>query len=261
MGGEGGLGRVVHKRVHLERPQPSKRRKLGILEKHSDYKKRADNYHQKQDTIEKLHRKAYFKNEDEFAFGMISKRVVEGRVRKKEQDPHERLEELKLISSQDSKYINMREQMDKSAVRRSLEHMHFLDAERPNKHTLFIDEDELVEGVGAKKKNKLRDVDVAAKLETHPSLLNRKANRPRLAQLNSVAFGAVGANNSEVENAKREAYRELLFKQERVKKLERVRQEIETRANLRKKGRRMKVSAAVKDGAPAAYKWLPDRKK
>eukprot|EP00435_Cladocopium_sp_Y103_P047278 s142_g13.t2 len=51
MGADGGLRHVVHKRVHLERHQPKARKR-------------------KEATIKKLHRKAYFKNEDEFSMTM-----------------------------------------------------------------------------------------------------------------------------------------------------------------------------------------------
>eukprot|EP00434_Breviolum_minutum_P011413 symbB.v1.2.010064.t4/scaffold652.1/size176119/5 len=71
MGADGGLRHVVHKRVHLERQQPKARRKLGYLEKHKDYVKRAKDFHKKQDEVKRLHRKAYFKNEDEFSIKMM----------------------------------------------------------------------------------------------------------------------------------------------------------------------------------------------
>eukprot|EP00439_Symbiodinium_sp_Y106_P079539 s558_g18.t1 len=70
--GDGSLRHVVHKRVHLERHQPKHRRRLGYLEKHKDYVKRAKDFHKKEDIIKGLQRKAYFKNEDEFAYGMMS---------------------------------------------------------------------------------------------------------------------------------------------------------------------------------------------
>lgn len=62
-----------------ERAQPLGRQKLGLLEKHADYVKRARDFHSKEDRITKLREKAAGKNKDEFYFGMIrSKTVVSG---------------------------------------------------------------------------------------------------------------------------------------------------------------------------------------
>lgn len=63
---------AVRRRNHKERAQPASRARLGILEKHKDYVLRAKDFHRKQDVIKKLREKAYFRNEDEFYFGMIN---------------------------------------------------------------------------------------------------------------------------------------------------------------------------------------------
>lgn len=54
-----------------ERSQPLHRQKLGLLEKHADYVKRARDFHSKEDRIQKLREKASMRNKDEFYFGMI----------------------------------------------------------------------------------------------------------------------------------------------------------------------------------------------
>lgn len=247
------LRHVVHKRVHLERPQPTKRHKLGYLEKHKDYVKRAKDFHRKEDTIKKLQRKAYFKNEDEFAFAMKSNFTKGGKMKANVKDSHLQLDELRLADSQDVKYINMREQIDKKAARKRGENLHFLDAERPNKHTIFVDEDD-----GAPSSRGLKTFDVAAHFDTHPALLSRKANRLTKQQLETQTF----ADSDELDLEKRQAYRELLHRQERAQKLGRVREDLERRQHLRGKGRRMKVKDADKEkDRPAQNKWFPERKK
>ena len=60
------------RRDHKERSQPSNRNRLGLLEKHVDYIKRARDYGRKRDEIKRLREKASFRNEDEFYFGMIN---------------------------------------------------------------------------------------------------------------------------------------------------------------------------------------------
>eukprot|EP00931_Biecheleriopsis_adriatica_P076041 TRINITY_DN49796_c0_g1_i1.p1 TRINITY_DN49796_c0_g1~~TRINITY_DN49796_c0_g1_i1.p1 ORF type:complete len:288 (-),score=85.61 TRINITY_DN49796_c0_g1_i1:58-855(-) len=265
MGGDGGLRHVVHKRVHLERHQPKARKKLGYLEKHKDYVKRAKDFHQKEEKLQKLHRKAYFKNDDEFSFAMVNHFTSkDGKAMQKKS--HLTKEQMQLAESQDARYILMREQMDKKAVEKRSETLQFLDADRPNKHVLFVDEDDDGAAGGSTssssqkrakdKKGGLKDFDVAAHFDTHPSLLGRKANRPRLKQLETDNFLASGAH----ELAAKEAYHELLERQERAKKLGKVREELELRKNMRTKGRVKKVGEATKD-KPAQFKWMYDRKR
>jgi len=261
------LKHVVHKRVHKERHQPAHRKKLGYLEKHKDYVKRARDFHGKEDAIKKLQQKAYFKNEDEFSFGMLSHSNQNGRVVKTKD--HLKVDEMKLADAQDAQYINMREQVDKNAIRKASEQLHFLDAGGPKKHVLFLDEDEMEQSTATSaasssastgtsavrkgKRKKLEDYDVAAHFGTHQALLGRRSNRLRLDQLEKGAFADPAKQNTQ-------AYKDLFGRQERAKKLGRVREEIELRSHLRTKGKRMKVNDGGKD-KPASYKWFPDRKK
>lgn len=273
MGGEGNLRHVVHRRVHLERPQPRARQQLGYLEKHKDYVKRAKDYHQKQDEIKKLQRKAYFKNKDEFSFAMVNHFMdEEGKAIKKEQ--HLTKEQQQLLESQDSRYIGMREQIDKKAVKKQSERLHFLDAERNNKHVVFVDEDDLskhastgsrsgpaqkrkaTEASAPSKRQRLQDFDVASFLETHPALLGKKANRLRVKQLETIKLRDTSAQEKDA----LEAYNELLQRQERARQLRKVREEMELRHNLKDKTRKTKVKSATSD-QPASYKWMYDRKR
>jgi U3 small nucleolar RNA-associated protein 11 len=59
------LRNATKRRTHKERAQPTARSHLGLLEKHSDYKLRADNFHKRKDRIKALTRKAAERNEDE----------------------------------------------------------------------------------------------------------------------------------------------------------------------------------------------------
>jgi len=278
MGGDGGLRHVVRKRVHLERHQPAERKRFGFLEKHKDYVKRAKDFHRKEEVIKKLHRKAFFKNEDEFAFGMISHK--RNKVGELEAKKHLSNDELRLLDSQDARYVGMREVMDRKAVKKQAECLHFLDAAKPNRHILFVEEEEEEEGGGPSGggggsapsrgsgsgtgaassgaragRKKSEDFD-AAHFDTHPALLTRRANRLRLAQLETQSL----ANRTELMKECKAAYSELLQRQERAKKLRRVREEMELRTHMRQKGRRKKVADA-KDGCPAVYRWMPERKK
>ncbi len=71
------LRKVVHRRINKERAQPAHRTKLGLLEKHKDYKQRAMNYHRKEDRLQALQEKAALKNPDEFYFAMNKAKINE----------------------------------------------------------------------------------------------------------------------------------------------------------------------------------------
>ncbi|KAF8913072.1 small-subunit processome [Gymnopilus junonius] len=72
------LRNSIHRRNHKERSQLSHRAKLGLLEKHADYVKRARDYHSKQDRLNRLKQKAAERNKDEFYFSMTKERTREG---------------------------------------------------------------------------------------------------------------------------------------------------------------------------------------
>ncbi|KAI1762138.1 U3 small nucleolar RNA-associated protein 11 [Hypoxylon sp. FL1150] len=65
---------ALQRRVHKERSQPHERRRLGLLEKHKDYSLRAKDFNKKKAQLRSLRAKAADRNEDEFYFGMMSRR-------------------------------------------------------------------------------------------------------------------------------------------------------------------------------------------
>ncbi|KAL7620462.1 hypothetical protein AAE478_009457 [Parahypoxylon ruwenzoriense] len=65
---------AVQRRVHRERAQPQERQRLGLLEKHKDYSLRAKDFNKKKAQLRSLRQKAADRNEDEFYFGMMSRR-------------------------------------------------------------------------------------------------------------------------------------------------------------------------------------------
>jgi Uncharacterized conserved protein len=64
----------IQRRAHKERAQPLERQRLGILEKKKDYRLRARDYKKKQAVLKSLRQKAAERNEDEFYFGMMSRK-------------------------------------------------------------------------------------------------------------------------------------------------------------------------------------------
>ncbi|CAJ2500539.1 Uu.00g033920.m01.CDS01 [Anthostomella pinea] len=72
------LRNAVNRRVHRERDQLESRARLGRLEKHKDYKLRAASFNKKKEQLKNLRAKAATRNEDEFYYGMLSRKGPQG---------------------------------------------------------------------------------------------------------------------------------------------------------------------------------------
>lgn len=223
-----GLRHVVKRRVHKERAQPERRKGLGLLEKKSDYKVRAKDWHRRENIMQKLQREAAMKNPDEFNFKMIK-----GRIDRKTQKMHDdkkvlSVEQVQLADISGAKYVLHRKQVDDKRIDRMKENLHMLSAKKKNNHTLFVDSDD--ELPSSKEQ-------VAKMLDTHPELLERQFNRPTTQ--------ALAENDAPEENeAVQEEYREVINRKGRSKELGRVLEELAYREQNRMKGRKMKVAHA-----------------
>ncbi|KAI1358536.1 small-subunit processome [Xylaria arbuscula] len=75
------LRNAVNRRVHRERDQLQERKgRYGLLEKHKDYRLRAQDHNKKKAQLKSLRKKAEDRNEDEFYFGMLSRKGPETRL-------------------------------------------------------------------------------------------------------------------------------------------------------------------------------------
>ncbi|CAM1504586.1 Fc.00g021770.m01.CDS01 [Cosmosporella sp. VM-42] len=119
---------AVARRPHRERAQPLERRRLGLLEKHKDYSLRAKDYNKKKAQLKNLREKAAERNEDEFYYGMLSRKgpgsriqdgrrwtgTVEGDRGNKSMD----IDTVRLLKTQDIGYIRtMRQVVAKEVAR------------------------------------------------------------------------------------------------------------------------------------------------
>ncbi|KAJ7040385.1 u3 small nucleolar RNA-associated protein 11 [Mycena alexandri] len=99
------LKNSVHRRNHKERSQLAHRARLGILEKHADYVKRARDYHSKQDRLTRLKQKVAERNKDEFYFSM-SKQGSKGGVHIADRGNVALPKDIvKVLKTQDENYI------------------------------------------------------------------------------------------------------------------------------------------------------------
>lgn len=81
------------------------------------------------------------------------------------------------MQTQDVKYVTMKRTIEANKIQRMQSELHMIDLanEIPNKHVFFADSDE-------------EDVDLATRLDTHPALVNRRTNRPRMKDLEKISL-------------------------------------------------------------------------
>lgn len=246
-----------NQKTHRERQQLVSRKELGFLEKHKDYVYRAQDYHKKERTLKKLKRRALNRNPDEFYFHMINSKVEKGvhKERKSKQKNSEDSEEqMKLLETRDSKYITYRRTIESRKVEKLQSSLHMIDAanQAENKHTFFVE--------GAEE---MKNFDLAERLDTHPALISRKSNRPRLSALKSSTLLAPSKELlAAAEQEKMKSYRELKSRINRENELNIVQRKLEIRKAL--KNKKLSKPKKVKQGGPDSapiYKWKFERQK
>ncbi|KAM8976767.1 putative U3 small nucleolar RNA-associated protein 11 [Pelodytes ibericus] len=237
---------------HKERSQLGFRKNLGLLEKKKDYKLRADDFRKKRNTLNALRKKALDKNPDEFYFKMTSTKLQGGVHMNKQPSEEVTDEQLKVMRTQDLKYVEMKRVAEAKKIERLKSGLHLLDAEgiQKNKHTFFCDT-----------KKEVRHFDLAAHLNTAPQLVNRVYNRPTMETLHNKAItGASHASQLKFAKQRKHQYDILKQRIDREKKLFVISQKIQTRKDLLDKREKVKVKKETVDSA-AIYKFKMQRKR
>ncbi|XP_058812001.1 probable U3 small nucleolar RNA-associated protein 11 [Topomyia yanbarensis] len=244
-----------NQKVHRERAQPESRAHLGLLEKKQDYKRRANDQHEKDDTLKLLRKRALTRNPDEFYHHMINSKVQKGEHHELERDKDEHTPaQVRLMETQDLRYVNMKRTMEANKIGRLQARLHMTDVanETKNTHIFFVEDEQ-----------EAKEFSVAERLQTHPSLVGRKTNRPKLDQLAKLVLDVqdekvILAMNDE----RKKSYHELQCRVEREKELTIVQQKMELKRALQEKRLRKpkQVSKGTKDQAPI-YKFKYERKR
>jgi len=236
------------KREYRERVQPAARSKLGFLEKHTDYIKRAKDHHRKRDQLRVLKTRATQRNPDEFYFGMIRSRMVNGKhikdfTEKDKKQPT--ADALALLKTQDLAYISTQRTRNAKQLQKLEEHLietriqSSREFASPKDHIYFAsDEEEAQNLVEQLKENKVTSLDVQQD--------DLESDLDMLAELDdSMATDVVEE--------------ELKVRKERVKMLSRLEAKLRLDRHMLGRGRREKT-ATDSYGFPV-YKWAPERKK
>nr|XP_005543970.2 probable U3 small nucleolar RNA-associated protein 11 [Macaca fascicularis]XP_014991255.2 probable U3 small nucleolar RNA-associated protein 11 [Macaca mulatta] len=240
-------------REHRERSQPGFRKHLGLLEKKKDYKLRADDYHKKQEYLRALRKKALEKNPDEFYYKMTRVKLQDGVHIIKETKEEVTPEQLKLMRTQDIKYIEMKRVAEAKKIERLKSELHLLDfqGKQQNKHVFFFDT-----------KKEVEQFDVATHLQTAPELVDRVFNRPRIETLQKEKVKGVTNQTGlkRIAKERQKQYNCLTQRIEREKKLFVIAQKIQTRKDLMDKTQKVKVKKETVN-SPAIYKFQSRRKR
>ncbi|KAI9146085.1 small-subunit processome [Paraphysoderma sedebokerense] len=254
--------KAAPRRTHKERSQPAARQKFGLLEKHKDYVLRAQDFHKKEKRLLHLKNRAFFRNPDEFYFGMINSKTKEG-VHIVERNQKFSADFLKLLKTQDKGYIVNQKNINQSKIEKLQSSLHFLDLPKEAtdvelqtedvtpKHTIFLSDDEEAE-----------HFDPARHFDTLPELVDRRFNRPKIETLRKTPVSDMIQDEKELRKISRDraaAYSELSSRIGRDKALRKAEMEMDIQKALMGKGRRKKIGE-TEDGLPI-YKWKSDRKK
>ncbi|KAI2614910.1 U3 small nucleolar RNA-associated protein 11 [Hypoxylon sp. NC1633] len=181
---------AVSRRVHRERAQPKERQRLGLLEKHKDYSLRAKDFNKKKAQLRALRQKAADRNEDEFYFGMMSRKgpgnklsqgkrwtgTVDGDRGNKVLD----MDTVRLLKTQDVGYVRTVRNVALKEVKALEERVvglgGSLDAQEQQKYDEDDDEDD-DETFGPPKTTKPKKIVFSDSLDERDELLHEKAKK------------------------------------------------------------------------------------
>ncbi|KAL0123832.1 hypothetical protein PUN28_005990 [Cardiocondyla obscurior] len=240
-------------KTHRERHQPEIRKHLGLLEKKKDFIARARDFQEKKATIKLLRKRALNKNPDEFHFHMINSKMINGVHREKDKEDQHTPEQIKLMETQDLKYVSYKRNIEAKKIDKLQSQLHMIDAanETQNQHILFLDDTEM------------KNFDLAKKLNTHPALLSRRTNRPTLSVIKTMKLPELDNKTLiKLEQKKHMTYKELEKRVDRERELTVVEQKLEVGRAL--KNKKIKKPILVKSGSKTAapiYKWKFERKR
>ncbi|KAJ1815650.1 hypothetical protein LPJ60_005634 [Coemansia sp. RSA 2675] len=242
------LRKFAPRREHKERGQISSRKKLGFLEKHKDYVLRARDYNEKQRQLKRLRERASTRNPDEFYFNMERSQMQDG-VHVEDRKKALPADIQKLMDTQDVTYVKMQRDINKKKIEKLQQDLHIVDDEDSVRHTVFVDDKQMV-----------KEFDAAKHFGTTEEFVGRRHNRPREEVLEAAEIARPSENHLKRAVKVRETRLvELRDRLVRADQLQRAESEMLLRRALKEKGKKKKVG---KDRLGlAVYKWKAERKK
>eukprot|EP00758_Cryptobia_borreli_P007861 Tbor_TRINITY_DN5336_c6_g3::TRINITY_DN5336_c6_g3_i2::g.5197::m.5197/K14769/UTP11; U3 small nucleolar RNA-associated protein 11 len=158
--GAGNLDKHIKREAHKERPQLNKRKHLGSLEKHKDYKLRSQRRHKKENKLFQIKRAIAQKNPDEFNCKMTKLYIDNdsGYIKKRYDKNNKKKEILAEIEENNNNniYLKHKARMDSNRAKELLNevtgiqtstilinnNINNINNNNKSKHTIFVDDEE-----------------------------------------------------------------------------------------------------------------------
>lgn len=205
-------------RKYRERDQPEWRKNKGFLEKHVDYKKRADHYNQKKSQLNKLREKSQLKNEDEFYFKMVNSKVTQfGDVEMKDLSQNRSLEDVqRIVKTNSANLLKLQYMRIKNRVERLKSELQFTDLAAKKKVVEFDYEDtpmvKKIDSIGNTNPHKNK-----SKTNSRSVTSQKKENEDEEKEKEDLFFDEDHAN--EIGKKNKEQYLELMGLMTRLRTL------------------------------------------
>ena len=255
---------AVRRREHYERSQPAARSKYGLLEKHTDYVARAQNFHSKERRIAALRSKAENRNKDEFYFSMTKASTKKGVHSLGRGDKNGlTVEKLQDLKAQDLAYLHTKKSSEDKKIERLQSSLHAIAATAPRSHIVFEQEgDEAVAGEGGPSEDSADEFTTSS---TAATLLGKRgaAAATGAALEPKEKLRAARKRQRKLMSLQDRSYAELDARLDRSDKIGELAARIELQTHLLKKGRRVKLSSVdpATGEAVSVFKWKPQRAK
>jgi U3 small nucleolar RNA-associated protein 11 len=244
----------TYQKTHRERGQLESRKELGLLEKKKDYKLRAQDRAGKEETLKLLRKRALNKNPDEFYHHMVNSKIQKDEHHEKDKEEDIPVDQIKLMETQDKRYISMKRTVETNKIKRLQSHLHLTDiSDRTrNKHVFFVENEDEV-----------KNFNLAERLQTHPALLSRKSNRMKLKDLEKMNLNIDEKTIIKLKEERDKSYKELDRRITRERELARVQRKMDMK-NMTKKQRQAtkpKELLGVLKSSNPIFKFKYERKK
>jgi U3 small nucleolar RNA-associated protein 11 len=185
---------------------------------------------------------------------MVNSKITSGEHFEKDKEEDLTTDQIKLMKTQDKKYISMKRTIEGNKIRRLQSHLHMIDvAEKTkNKHIFFVDTEE-----------EAKNFDLAKRLNTHPALVHRKANRPRLDDLDKLNITIDEATIKTLNAEREKSYKELAKRIDRERELAKVQRKMELKGVTKSQRRTLKSKdlLEITKSSHPVFKFKYERKK